>query len=233
MPNILVVDDDPHIMDVISFALEKADHTYITAKDGAQAIEKFSSSSVDLVILDIGLPEIDGLEVCRQIRKTSEVPILFLSARDDEIDRILGLEIGGDDYVTKPFSPRELMARVNVILKRSNAAPAEEKIDGVLSKGELSLDTEHRSARFSENELSLTAIEFNILKTVLARPRMAFSRDQIMTAAWPDNIHVSERTIDSHVRNLRSKLSSVGCDDAIETVHGIGFRLGSCGVKAV
>lgn len=230
MPNILVVDDDTHIMDVISFALEKAGHTFITAKDGKEALEKFSSSQVDLIILDVGLPEIDGLEVCRQIRKTSELPILFLSARDDEIDRILGLEIGGDDYVTKPFSPRELMARVNVILKRVNSSPAETDVEGVLTKGDLSLDTEHRSASFKSSVLNLTAIEFNILKTVLARPRMAFTRDQIMTAAWPDNVHVSERTIDSHVRNLRSKLSSVGCEDAVETVHGIGFRLGSCGV---
>ena len=232
MPHILVVDDDAHIMDVISFALEKADHTYITAKDGKQALEQFTSAKIDLVILDIGLPEIDGLEVCRQIRKTSEVPILFLSARDDEIDRILGLEIGGDDYVTKPFSPRELMARVNVILKRANGLSNAIEVEGLLTKGNLTLDADHRSARVEETQLNLTAIEFNILKTILARPRMAFTRDQIMTAAWPDNVHVSERTIDSHVRNLRSKLSEAGCDDAVETVHGIGFRLGSCGVAS-
>ena len=230
MPNILVVDDDAHIMDVISFALEKAGHLFVTASDGKEALEKFSSNDVDLVILDVGLPEIDGLEVCRQIRKASETPILFLSARDDEIDRILGLEIGGDDYVTKPFSPRELMARVNVILKRVNANPVETEIEGVLSKGGLSLDADHRSANYNGTMLNLTAIEFNILQTVLSRPRMAFTRDQIMTAAWPDNVHVSERTIDSHVRNLRSKLASTGCEDAIETVHGIGFRLGSCGM---
>lgn len=233
MPNILIVDDDPHIMDVIRFALEKAKHTYVTAKNGKQAIEQFSKSQIDLIILDIGLPEIDGLEVCRQIRKTSDVPILFLSARDDEIDRVLGLEIGGDDYVTKPFSPRELMARVNVILKRSSATPTKLEPEGLLIKGDLSLDAEHRSTNFNQQAINLTAIEFNILKTVLTRPRMAFSRDQIMTAAWPDNIHVSERTIDSHVRNLRSKLSKVGCEDAIETVHGIGFRLGACGTKLV
>lgn len=230
MPNILVVDDDAHIMDVISFALEKAGHSYLKASDGKQALEQFACNDIDMMILDVGLPELDGLEVCRQIRKTSEVPILFLSARDDEIDRILGLEIGGDDYVTKPFSPRELMARVNVILKRANAKPVEAEIEGILSKGDLSLDANHRSAQYSGETLNLTAIEFNILQTVLSRPRMAFTRDQLMTAAWPDNVHVSERTIDSHVRNLRSKLASKGCEDAIETVHGIGFRLGSCKV---
>lgn len=230
MPNILVVDDDAHIMDVISFALEKAGHSYVTASDGKKALDQFSLNNIDLVILDVGLPEIDGLEVCRQIRKNSEIPILFLSARDDEIDRILGLEIGGDDYVTKPFSPRELMARINVILKRAITKPVKPELEGILSKGKLLLDTDHRSANFNGAALKLTAIEFNILQTVLSRPRMAFTRDQIMTAAWPDNVHVSERTIDSHVRNLRSKLSATGCEDAIETVHGIGFRLGSCGM---
>jgi len=228
MPKILVVDDDPHIMDVICFALKKAEHPYLTANDGKEALDKFSNHNPDLIILDIGLPEMDGLEVCREVRKTSDTPILFLSARDDEIDRILGLEIGGDDYVTKPFSPRELMARINVILKRTTQKAVVETGEGLLSKGDLSLDAEHRSVQVNGSGINLTAIEFNILKTVLARPRMAFTRDQIMTAAWPDNVHVSERTIDSHVRNLRSKLSDAGCNDVIETVHGIGFRLGAC-----
>ena len=170
MPNILVVDDDKHIMDVISFALEKAGHRFVKAGDGKEALDQFSSNEIDLVILDVGL--------------------------------------------------------------RATAKPAEIEIEGMLSKGELSLDTDHRSANYKGTILNLTAIEFNILQTVLSRPRMAFTRDQIMTAAWPDNVHVSERTIDSHVRNLRSKLSDTGCEDAIETVHGIGFRLGSCGMSA-
>ncbi len=127
MPHILIVDDDAHIVDVICFALEKAGHTISVARDGEEALIMFGVRPVDLVVLDIGLPEIDGLEVCRQIRKTTETPILFLSARNDEIDRILGLEIGGDDYVTKPFSPRELVARVSVILKRSKSAIDAEK----------------------------------------------------------------------------------------------------------
>ena len=124
---ILVVDDDPHIREVIGFALEKAGMTVAMASDGADALRRFKQNAPDLVVLDIGMPEIDGLEVCRRIRKTAETPILFLSARDEEIDRVLGLEIGGDDYVTKPFSPRELVARVNAILKRAGApAPREE-----------------------------------------------------------------------------------------------------------
>lgn len=228
MPNILVVDDDPHIIDVICFALDKADHSHVTARNGTDALEKFQHEKPDLVILDVGLPEIDGLEVCRQLRKTSNVPILFLSARDEEIDRILGLEIGGDDYVTKPFSPRELIARISVILRRANQQAAPEEPEDMLKVGELELDPNHRSLSFSGQAVELTAIEFNILKTLLARPRMAFTREQILNQAWPDNIHVSDRTIDSHVRNLRAKLASSGCRDAVETVHGIGFRLGAC-----
>ncbi|MCP4073540.1 MAG: response regulator transcription factor [Hyphomicrobiales bacterium] len=229
MNKILVVDDDPHIVDVIGFALEKTGHQFTSAKDGAEAIKAFHTQSPDLIILDVGLPEMDGLEVCRQLRKTSEVPILFLSARDEEIDRILGLEIGGDDYVTKPFSPRELVARIGVILKRTNNAASFPPTDTMqLGKGELSLDAEHHSAKFGTYTLSLTALEFAILQTLLSRPRMAFSREQILNVAYPDNLHVSDRTIDSHIRNIRAKLKEVGCDNVVETVHGIGFRLGNC-----
>lgn len=228
MAHVLVVDDDPHIVDVICYALEKASHTFSTAKNGQEALDIFSSSNHDLIVLDVGMPEIDGLEVCRSIRKTSDVPILFLSARNEEIDRILGLEIGGDDYVTKPFSPRELIARIGVILKRARSSQRENAQSECLSKGKLTLDPDHRSASFDEQELNLTAIEFNILHTVLSRPRMAFTREQLLNSAWPANIHVSDRTIDSHVRNLRAKLAKACCENAIETVHGIGFRLGSC-----
>ena len=227
--HILVVDDDPHIRDVICFALEKADYKASIARDGKEALALFASQPVDLIILDIGLPETDGLGVCREVRKSSDTPILFLSARDEEIDRVLGLEIGGDDYVTKPFSPRELVARVGVILKRvgaANQSPSEAR--GPLLQGALRLDPLHRSVSFDEQPVLLTAIEFDILKTMLARPRVTFSRDQIMATAYPPNIHVSDRTIDSHVRNIRAKLSQQGCVMAIETVHGVGFRLGPC-----
>jgi len=234
MYNILIVDDDPHILDVIRFAVEKASHKCLEAKNGTQALDVLNAntSKIDLIVLDVGLPEMDGLEVCKIIRKTSEVPILFLSARDEEIDRILGLEIGGDDYVTKPFSPRELVARINVILKRTSGNTNSQEDNAVLTKGKLTLDPSHRSVSFDGKGLKLTAIEFNILNALLARPRMAFTRDQILNTAWPDNIHVSDRTIDSHIRNLRSKLSDTGCSSVVETVHGIGFRLGNCGDEA-
>lgn len=231
MKNILVVDDDPHISEVICFALEKAGYSYDVARDGNQALEAFKAKSFDLVILDVGLPEIDGLEVCRKIRKQSEIPILFLSARDEEIDRILGLEIGGDDYVTKPFSPRELIARVGVILKRShtNASTQQMPADKLIM-GKLCLDNEHHSATFNNLSVKLTALEFNILHTIMARPRMAFSRELILDLAYPDNLNVSDRTIDSHIRNIRAKLKNAGCSNSIETVHGVGFRLGNCGI---
>jgi two-component system, OmpR family, response regulator len=225
--SILVVDDDPHIRDVVRFAFEKTGMLISTAQDGKEALRQFDRNVHELVVLDIGMPEMDGLEVCRQIRKTSDTPILFLSARDEEIDRILGLEIGGDDYVTKPFSPRELVARVNAILRRARttAAPAAPK---AMSHGGLTVDPDGRSVAFQDKPVSLTALEFDILKTLLARPGFVFTRELILDAAYAGNIHVADRTIDSHVRNIRAKMAAAGCESAIETVHGVGFRLGRC-----
>lgn len=227
-PRILVVDDDSHIRDVICFALEKAGMVTVVARDGVEALGVFRLGAPDLIVLDVGMPEMDGLEVCRQIRKSSEVPILFLSARDDEIDRILGLELGGDDYVTKPFSPRELVARVNVILKRLRLGQGTKDTEQALAWGALSLDAAQHTARFGSAELPLTAIEFAILRTLIARPRQVFSRNNILDQAYGGAIHVSDRTIDSHIRNIRSKIQKVGGDSVIETVHGVGFRLGRC-----
>ena len=225
--SILVVDDDPHIRDVVRFAFEKTGMLISTAQDGKEALRQFDRNVHELVVLDIGMPEMDGLEVCRQIRKTSDTPILFLSARDEEIDRILGLEIGGDDYVTKPFSPRELVARVNAILRRARtmAAPGAPK---AMNQGGLTIDPDGRSVAFQDKPVSLTALEFDILKTLLARPGFVFTRELILDAAYSGNIHVADRTIDSHVRNIRAKMAAAGCESAIETVHGVGFRLGRC-----
>jgi two-component system, OmpR family, response regulator len=225
---ILVADDDPHIRDVIGFALTKAGMQTQMAKNGAEALEFFRRSQPDLIVLDVGMPEMDGLEVCRQIRKASETPVLFLSARDEEIDRILGLEIGGDDYVTKPFSPRELVARINVILKRtSRSAPTEDE-DKALSHGALMLHPARHQAIFDGHEVELTGTEFAVLVRLARRPQLVLSRDQIMDGAYDANIHVSDRTIDSHIRNIRAKFASVDCTSVIDTVHGVGFRLGRC-----
>ena len=174
---ILVADDDPHIREVICFALEKAGMVTRVGADGAAALAAVRAQPPDLVVLDVGMPEMDGLEVCRQLRRTSDVPILFLSARDEEIDRILGLEMGGDDYVTKPFSPRELVARVNVILRRARTAPATTPRRDAFAHGRLALDPEQRMPRLSTaGGSALTAIEFAILKSLLASGRRMCSR---------------------------------------------------------
>lgn len=228
-PRILIVDDDPHIREVLRVALSKAGMAVTEATDGRAALVRFAEDRPDLIVLDVGMPEFDGLEVCRRIRRTSQVPILFLSARDEEIDRILGLEIGGDDYVTKPFSPRELVARVNVILRRVTSGGADRGAEPEeLVQGRLRLDPQQHAARFGDAPIALTALEFSILRTLMTRPAVVFSREQIMSAAYQLNIQVSDRTIDSHIRNIRAKLAAVDCDDAIETVHGVGFRLGRC-----
>ena len=222
---ILIADDDPHILEVVVFALEKANMVTVTASDGRQAIEIFHSSSPDLIVLDVNMPEMDGLDVCKEIRKTSEVPILFLSSRDEEIDRILGLEIGGDDYLTKPFSPRELVARLKAILKRS--AP-QEKAENNISEiiyGDLKIFTEKHQVFWNEHEVKLTATEFSILCGMAKYPDHVFNRDKIMDMAYEMNINVSDRTIDSHIRNLRHKFSVLGYDDIIQTVHGVGYKL--------
>lgn len=223
---ILVADDDPHIRDVIGFALRRAGMEPEMARDGAEALRLFRMRRFALAVLDIGMPEMDGLDLCGEIRKTSQLPILFLSARDEEVDRVLGLEIGGDDYLTKPFSPRELVARVKAILKRTRPAAPPLR---TLAHGRLSLDEDAHSAEFDGRPLAMTALEFAILAALMVRPRAALTRDRILDAAYGAGTAVSDRTVDSHIRNIRAKLAAAGCSDAIETLHGVGFRLGACG----
>lgn len=229
---ILVADDDPHIRQVILFALEKAGMQPIEAKDGRQAVVLFEQQQPNLIILDINMPEMDGLDVCKIIRKTSEVPILFLSSRDDEVDRVIGLEIGGDDYVTKPFSPRELVARVNVILKRVQPVSQPTSQQPVQQEkqryGLLLLEQEKHQVFWDGKLVKLTATEFSIIHGFLRRPEKVFDRDSIMNIAYDMNIHVSGRTIDSHIRHIRNKFQKVGCQMIIETVHGVGYKLGPC-----
>ena len=226
MAKILVVDDDPHIREVLSFALGEAGFETIEAEDGARAIEAFARTKPDLVVLDIVMPELDGTDVCRRIRATSAVPILFLSSRDDEVDRILGLELGGDDYLTKPFSPRELVARVRAVLRRvkPGEAPAPERM---LRHGRLAVDLDRFTVAWQGREAPLTVTELGILRTLLGRPGKVYSRDELMDRAYDDSTVVADRTIDSHVRRVRSKLKALGADP-IETVHGAGYRLGPC-----
>ncbi len=225
---ILVVDDDPQIRDVLRIALGQAGFKVTEAGDGQSALASFAKDRADLIVLDIGLPEMDGLDVCRTIRRTNTVPILFLTARDDEIDRVVGLELGADDYVTKPFSPRELVARVRVILKRLHPQSLAEQRPNLRRRGVLDVDEDRHIARIAGQPVALTAREMELLSRLMARPEHVMARPQLVDAIYGTNINVSDRTMDSHLRNLRAKLTAAGCPDAIETVHGVGIRMGPC-----
>jgi two-component system OmpR family response regulator len=231
---ILIVDDDPHIREVVRFALEKSGYDTVEAADGQAALARFAEAEPELVVLDIVMPELDGTEVCRRIRAGATTPIVFLSSRDDEIDRIVGLELGGDDYVTKPFSPRELVARVRAVLRRTAPRPAATASTasadagvGVVTHGQLSLDLDRFVARWDGVEVVLTVTELGILRALLGFPGKVFSRDELMTHAYREPAVVTDRTIDSHVRRIRRKFSNLGADP-VETVHGVGYRLGPC-----
>jgi two-component system OmpR family response regulator len=229
MPNpqtILIVDDEPHIREVVVFALAKAGYSTLEAADGEQALALVEQGTPDLVVLDIMLPDIEGTEICRRIRTTSQIPILFLSSKNEEIDRVLGLELGGDDYVTKPFSPRELVARVRAILRRADSAGGATDAEP-LRHNLLQLDLERCRAVWDGREVILTATEFNILRALLGRPGKVYSRRELMERTYEGASVVSERTLDSHVRRVREKFREVG-GDPIETVHGFGYKLGPC-----
>ena len=225
---ILIVDDEPHIREVIQFALQKAGFETMEAKNGEEALEIFHAKPSDLIILDVLMPEKDGIDVCRLIRQESNVPILFLSSRAEEIDRILGLEMGGDDYISKPFSPRELVARIKAVFRRINSKKEQpEKNEAIVIHGRLKLDNDRYLAYWDDSEISLTPIEFGLLRTLIGYPGKVFTRDELMDGAYTLDTIVTDRTIDSHIRRVRKKFSKVG-HDPIETVHGLGYKLGAC-----
>ena len=226
MAKILIVDDDPHIRDVVSFALTQASHEVLAASDGEAGLARALADAPDLVVLDIVMPKLDGIELCRRLRAKSTVPILFLSSKDDEIDRVIGLEVGGDDYITKPFSPRELVARVKAMLRRQaldREAPAEPTKPPKLY-GELELDAERFRVRFAGRDIVLTVTEFAVLDALLSQPGKVYTRSELVDRAYEFDHHVTERTIDSHVRRIRKKFDAGG--EPIETVYGLGYRLG-------
>jgi two-component system OmpR family response regulator len=224
---ILLVDDDPNIIQVAGFAVAKAGYRVVTASDGKRALELVREEDPALVVLDIVMPEKDGIEVCRELRRESAVPVIFLSSMDDDIDRIVGLELGADDYLTKPFSPRELVARIRAVLRRTEALtgftagplPVRQ-----LSHGGVRLDQDCFRAFWQEREVALTATEFGIMKTLLSYPGKVFSRDELMARMGEAGVIVSDRTIDSHIRHIRDKFRAAG-GAPIETVHGVGYKL--------
>jgi two-component system OmpR family response regulator len=223
MASILLADDDGHIREVVRYALTRAGHAVLEACDGDEALRLACEAPVDLVLLDIVMPGLDGLEVCRRLRARGDLPVLFLTSRDDEVDRVLGLELGGDDYLTKPFSPRELVARVKAVLRRSRSRP--QPSAEVLRHGRLAVDVERHRCLWGEVEVELTVTEFALLRTMLGRPGKVFTRGELVERAYGYDHHITERTIDSHIRRVRKKLGDAGAGDPIETVHGVGYRI--------
>lgn len=224
MNNILVVDDDPHLREVVRYALARQGYTVREAQNGVEALRAIATSLPDLVVLDVVMPELDGIETCREIRKKSRVPVVFLSSRDEELDRVLGLELGGDDYLTKPFSTRELVARIKAVLRRATPEPPEPDRPKGLSVGALRLDLEEHRAYGGDVEVVLTVTEFSILRVLMTRPGKVYTREELTDRAYGDGHHLSERTLDSHVRRIRQKYRELGLDP-VETVHGLGYRV--------
>jgi len=225
---ILIVDDDPHIRQLLAFAFAKAGLVTREASDGEAALAAVAADPPDLVVLDINMPRLNGLDVCRRLRAQGDLPILFLSSRDDEIDRVLGIELGADDYVVKPFSPREVVARVQAILRRAGAPRPPAEPDAGLRRGRLRLDPESWSAWWGEAEAPLTVTEFGILRALASAPTRVFTRDAIIDRLHGPGFAITDRTIDSHIRNLRAKFAGLGGHDVIETRPGVGYRLGPC-----
>jgi len=225
MSRILVVDDDGHIREVVRFTLQQGGYQVVEAKDGAEAWRAFEAGSFDLVVLDIIMPEADGLEVCRRIRSKSRVPIIFVSSRDEELDRVLGLELGADDYLVKPFSPRELLARVKAVLRRlQQEPPSASEAPVVKRRGPLEMDLGRHRCTWAGQEVVLTVTEFSLLQTLLATPGRVYSRAELVDRAYGHEHVITERTVDSHVRRIRQKLAALGADP-VETVYGLGYRL--------
>jgi DNA-binding response OmpR family regulator len=223
---IMVVDDEKKIVDLVRTYLERDGFQVVEANDGRSALDVFRRESPDLVVLDVMLPELDGLEVCREIRKTSATPVIMLTARGEDVDKLVGLEIGADDYITKPFSPRELVARVRAVLRRTQGAP---KPAGStrLTLGGLILDEDRFEASCHEQILPLTKAEFHILAALAKSPGRVFSRSQLLDAALGESYEGYERTIDVHIKNLRHKLKDAGGEGkcSIVTVHGVGYKM--------
>lgn len=219
---ILVVDDEKKLVKTVQAYLEKEGYEVVPAFDGETALELFNEHGPDLMILDITMPGIDGLEVCKRVRQSSSTPIIMLSARVEETDRIVGLELGADDYVTKPFSPRELVARVRAALRRSRMQDVEEDI---IVSGPLSIYADRWRVEVEGDEVGLTPSEFNILLAMARKPGWTFTREQLLTIAQGEYNSSYEMTVNSHIKNLRKKLKErVGGYDFIETVHGVGYR---------
>jgi DNA-binding response OmpR family regulator len=222
---ILVVDDEPPIVNMLAYNLKQANYQVVIARDGEEALEQARREQPDLIILDLMLPRLDGLEVCRAIRRERDVPIIMLTARDTEVDRVVGLELGADDYVVKPFSVRELMARVKTVLRRT-VPQSTSTASGAVRVGALTLDDACRQAYWTDNELELTTLEFDLLYHLARHAGQVLSREQLLEQVWGYHYHGDLRAVDAAIKRLRAKLRGITPDtDLIVTVRGVGYKL--------
>ncbi len=222
---ILLVDDEDSVQKLLAYPLEREGYRVLQARDGEEALERFASERVDLVVLDIMLPKLDGLEVCKRLRAQSEVPIIMLTARDDELDKVLGLELGADDYITKPFSIREFRSRVRALLRRAAVSRQVGGEGDVISVEELTIDLARRSVEVRGERVQLTYVEFELLRILASHPGRVYSRRMLLEALWGGADYREPRTIDVHVRHLREKLEQdPAAPEYILTVRGVGYR---------
>ncbi|MCR6628231.1 MAG: two-component system response regulator CreB [Pseudoxanthomonas sp.] len=226
MPRVLIAEDETAIADAVLYALRsegiEADHCLLAR----EVVPRVRAGGVDVVVLDVGLPDASGFDVCRELRGFSDVPVIFLTARNDEIDRVLGLELGADDYVTKPFSPRELVARVRARLRRAGASAAQASAGDWVARGEFAVDRDGHRIRYRQQLLDLTRYEYALLDALLQRPGAILSRAQLMDRGWDSDADSADRTVDTHVKTLRAKLRAAGADpDPIRTHRGLGYAI--------
>jgi two-component system alkaline phosphatase synthesis response regulator PhoP len=224
---ILVVDDEPSVTDLLAYNLRKAHYEVLIAADGRQALRLARQANPDLILLDLMIPEVDGLDVCRELRRTSRVPIIMITARGEEIDRVVGLELGADDYVCKPFSTRELLARIKAVLRRAQPDNEQQAPSTVLdAPGGLRLDVERRTANVGEQDIELTRLEFDLLHQLLTSGGRVLTRERLLEQVWGYDFAGDTRAVDSAIKRLRAKLRAASPQaDIIEAVRGVGYRL--------
>jgi DNA-binding response OmpR family regulator len=222
---ILLVDDEESVQKLLTYPLERDGYRVVQARDGEEALRRFAEESVDLVVLDVMLPKLDGLEVCKRLRAESSVPVIMLTARDDEVDKVLGLELGADDYITKPFSIREFRSRVRAVLRRAAAPRHDARESDTINVDGLHIDPARRAVHVDGALVELTYVEFELLRTLASRPGRVFSRQALLEALWGSSEYRDPRTIDVHVRHLREKIErDAGDPHYLLTVRGVGYR---------
>ena len=227
MVKICLIDDDQNILASLSLALKSEKFDVETYSDGIAGLEALKDNNFDIAILDIKMPRLDGLEVLQKLRNSSDIPVIFLTSKDDEIDQLLGLKMGADDYITKPFSQKLLIERVKVILKRTSFSNEESQLnnDSLIQRGNLLLNMDRHECHWNEERIKLTVTEFLLLESLVNRPGYVKNRDQLMSAAYSDDLYVDDRTIDSHIKRIRRKFKAIDKNfNSIETLYGVGYR---------